>query len=408
MNRCLRVLFASIAIFALLFVNFGSYTIQAFANGSGSSGGSAPKWEKPVWEKPQWERPKLEKPQWDKTDWEKPNWDRPEWEQPNWERPEWEQPDWEQPGWEEPNWEQPEWEQQDWQQPDWNDPSGNHEPNQNINGNQNPNDPTNPSQNGTNDPTNQDNNGSNQQPGGTTGNGANDDPPFINWKLPSFEDGSKHFYKDFIVKPVELLMKDLDGTLTDKDIDKSIKNLYKNGFKLFTKDDPTISGLFDAYDFGKKTKEYFDKAKTFETYKQINDLKKAGNIADAARELENLRQAGKAFSTGNAVVSALTMPLTIMDTVNNVDKFKNATTTESKEDAAWGLVDNAGSFLTGAAPFVAMIPGGQPIAAGMVVVGVALSGIALGRKLWKNREKIWTDVKQKAKKVGKWFKSIFG
>lgn len=409
MKRFLRILFASIAIFALLFVNLGPYTIHVFANESGSSVGSAPKWEKPVWKKPEWNKPSSSKPTWEKPEWEKPSWDKPEWDRPDWEKPQWDRPEWEKPEWGKPEWTKPDWEKPEWTQPNWNDPSGNHDPSQNINGNQNPsNDPSNPPQNGTNDPINSENNGSNEQPGGTTNDKADKDSPFINLNLPSFDDTSKHFYKDFIVKPVELLIKDLDGTLTDKDVNKAIRNLYKNGFKLFTKEDPTITGIFDAYDFGMKTKEYFDKAKTFDTYKKIHDLKKAGNIADAARELENLRQAGKAFSTGNAVVSALTMPLTIMDTVNNVNKFKNATTAEAKEDAAWGLVDNTGSLLTGAAPFVAMIPGAQPIAAGMVVVGVTLSGIALGRKLWKNREKIVTDVKQKAKKVKKWFKSIFG
>ena len=101
----------------------------------------------------------------------------------------------------------------------------------------------------------------------------------------------------------------------------------------------------------------------------------------------------------------------IKDTVDNVGKLNSASTSEEKTNAAWDLVGNTGEIITGLAPAVAMIPGAQPIAAGMVVVGGVLSIASLGQKLYRNRKEIISNVKDKFNKakesVTGFFKSVF-
>lgn len=449
--RVIRVMFAIIATFTLLFINIGPFTVNVLAWENSPNWSTPPAWNNestwktpPKWETPKWKTsPKWESPGWDtqpswKTspNWKSPGWDtQPSWKnQPNWESPGWEnqpswenQPNWESPGWEtQPPWEnQPNWNEPNWNQPNWENPGWNQMPGQNNDGS-NVNDPTSPDgitpntpgdPNSPIPPNDHDNNSPNEHPGNQLNpeqskekskDASNENGPFFEFVNPDAKGAIKFSVKDIVGGNINLIDQYYrKGNLDLKDFEKWGKNTFTSGFKLFTKGDPTVDALYDGYDFIKKPKEIYDKYNTYKEVKRVDDLRKAGNIVDYAREFENLYQNGKSFSTGNTVVSAITMPLTIWDTVDNVKKLNNAKTAEEKSDAKWGLFENSGSIIAGAAPFVAMIPGAQPIAAGMVVVGAAIGAISLGRKLWVNRKKIVDNVVKKAKKIGNWFKSLF-
>ncbi|MEK5037275.1 hypothetical protein [Sporosarcina sp. FSL K6-3457] len=73
------------------------------------------------------------------------------------------------------------------------------------------------------------------------------------------------------------------------------------------------------------------------------------------------------------------------DTYDNVNKLKNAT-----------------------AAFVALIPGGQPIAAGMVVVDGVLVLASSVHKLIRNRKEIVSDLKKKEKAIADGAKKTWG
>lgn len=454
MIKRLRIVFAIIATAALLFLNTSPFILYASAWGESNTWTTSPSWtNEPTWKTPpKWETPQWKSPGWNtQPTWKtQPNWQNPGWNtdpswktSPDWNSPGWEnQPDWNSPGWEtppgwenQPNWNSPGWETQpgwenqpDWKDPNWNDPNGgnsnsNPAPGQNNNINDptspdgtkpnNPGDPNSPIPPDANNP--QSNDQTNNQNSSDTENNKNNKSkddlsgPFFEFKEVTDKGAATYFIKDIVGGNINLIDQSLrKGDITLEDFLKSHKKMGISGFKLFTKGDPTIDALYDAYDLAKKPKEVYDKYKTFKEVKKVDDLRKAGDLIEYTRKSKELYETGKSFSTGNAIVSAITMPLTIWDAMGNYKKLNNnASTAEEKSDAKWGLVDNAGSLITGAAPLVAMIPGAQPIAAGMVVVGAAISAVSLGRKLWKNRHEIKDNVVKKAKKVGKWFKSIF-
>ncbi|MBS4193294.1 hypothetical protein KHA94_24730 [Bacillus sp. FJAT-49705] len=429
MKRLTRIVFAVIATFTLLFINIGAFTMHAFAWEDSKTWNTPPAWNnEPTWKTP----PKWESPKWKSSGWNtQPSWNT----SPNWKSPGWEKsPDWKSPGWEnQPPWgNQPNWNEPNWNDPNWQNPGSNQPPGQNSDGS-NSNDPTSPdglqpnvpgdqnspmppndqnnpqTKDQTNNQVDLDKDNKNNTNKDNTDNSADDsEAPFWDFKPATDKDAIKFIVKDIVGGNIEYISKGLNEDLTLKDYLDNRKKMGISGFKLITKGDPTVGAVYDGYDVYKKSKDTYDAYKTYQGVKELSDLKKAGDLIEYARKSEELARAGKTFSPGNPVVSAITMPLTIWDTVGNVNKLNNASSTaDEKSDAAWGLVDNAGSILTGAAPFVAMIPGAQPIAAGMVVVGAGLSVVSLGRKLWKNRKEIWENVTKKGKKAWNWLTSKF-
>ncbi len=452
MKRTIRIIFALFATLALMFINIGPLALSALAWKDSNTWTTPPSWNtEPTWKTPpKWEGPKWKSSGWDtqptwktQPNWQNPGWNtQPSWKtEPNWQSPGWNtqpswktQPDWQSPGWEnQPNWQTPGWENQpSWEnQPNWNDPNWNGPNWNNPNSNQLPD----PNNNGTNtDPTSPDglqpnvpgdpnppispydknnpltDDQTNQQEDFDSANNNNNekDDPFFQFDSPKAKDVADYVVGDVVGGTIDFIDDSLrNGDITITDFLKGKASMGYSGFKVFTSGDTSFDALHDGYELLKAPKEIYDKYKIINDLKNVEELRKAGRITDYVREFEQLYKTGKTFSTGNAIVSTITMPLTIWDTVDNVKKLNNATTAEEKSDAKWGLFENSGAILSGAAPLVAMIPGAQPIAAGMAIVGLGIGAVGLGRKLWKNRKEIADDVVKKAKKVGKWFKSLF-
>lgn len=400
---------------------------------------NAPEWNEPLnWEDPTWQ----EAPVWEDSTWQTP----PEWQT----RPEWTSP--------------PQWNYTPWMTaPIWNyslqNPNHINGPGQNPPGN-NPNQdvPTNnPSQNnpGNNpsqetpsnnpahsptsptvipdNPSDPSNNNSPtppyhpdyQNPVEETVNDLNqtviqpykppnyDEMPFFTTEDPSEYDVGKFAAKDVLGNTVNFADQILrDDSANPADYLKNRRGIFYSGFKTIVKGDPSIDAINDSVDVVSKAKDIYGNAKTYKELQNIKNMQEAGDIIDAATKYDELYKAGKTFSPANAIVSAVTMPFTIKDTYDNVQKLNNAKNSEEKTAAKWDLVGNAGEIVTGLAPAVAMIPGAQPIAAGMVVVGGVLSLASVGHKLYRNRHKIVADVKKKFNKakdaVTGFFKSVFG
>jgi hypothetical protein len=424
MKTAKRIVVSLMALAVLFFMNPGFFALNAYA---WETWNSKPNWNNsPTWSSPVWESP----PEWTNPGWETaPEWQtKPDWTNPAWETaPEWgSQYEWSNPGWETA----PEWNSSPWEnKPEWNSDASNNNPNgssDNPSGN-NPNNPsTVPGGNTNNPPPGPPYNPEYQNPGletldqlnqttnppvNNSSNSAED--PFLTIESPKPYDVANFSAKDILGSTVNLTDKVIRGNeLELKDFLNYKGTMAFNGFKTFTKGDPTLDAIYDSQSFYQNSKELYQKYKTFEAFREINKLNKAGDIIEAATKFDDLYRAGKTFTPGNAVVSAITLPFAVTDTVNNVKKLNNAGTSEEKSAAAWDLVGNSGDIITGLAPAVALIPGAQPIAAGMVVVGGALSLASLGHKLYRNREKIVKDVKKKftqaKEKVTGFFKSVFG
>lgn len=431
MKRGKRVFLSLIAICFLLLMNPGFIAVQAYAWGTWNS---QPQWSQPSWNQPSWNsQPQWNDPAWTTTpDWNDPTWQTPpEWQDPAWQT----SPEWQNPAWQtSPEWNnQMQWGNPPWQNaPEWNLDQNN--PNTN-NPNQNGPDGSSGNPNVTPDgpqpiqdiqpPYNPDytNPGieklnelrENVNPPTNLNKVAPNDDPFFNFEDVGMKDGLEFAVKDVIGGTTELAMKVVgnnNGEITVKDFLQNRAGIYGAGFKALTKGDPTVDFLYDSKDIATGAKGIYDNYNTYKGYKAVADLKKAGDLVASAAKYDELVQAGKTFSSGNAVVSAIAMPFTIYDTVQNVGKFNDAKTSDEKWASGMDLVGNAGSIISGAAAGVALIPGAQPIAAGMLAVGGALSLVSLGHKVWRNREKIVADVKQKynkaKEKVTGFFKSIFG
>lgn len=406
------MLLASVLI---LLTNPGFMAIQAHAWGTWES---KPQWEKPQWEKPQWENPGWTTP----PTWEDPTWTvPPEWQEPNWTTP----PQWKDPTWKLP----PQWNDSYWkQQPQWNNSPWKTAPKWELN-------PDGPGQTGPNNPSSNPDGTNPPNPDGKLpgpSNNSDDSNPdsknkqiidksdpasdeaFFNFKDVETKDAASFAVQDVIGGTTKLAIEVVtqNKELTMKDLLDYKKGIYLSGFKSLTKGDTTVDFLYDSSDTVSKAKGVYDSYNTFKGYKALNELKKAGDLAAAAQKYDELLQAGKTFTPANAVVSAIAMPFTIMDTVENVGKFNKAKNFDDKVATSMDLVGNAGSIISGAAAGVALIPGAQPIAAGMMVVGGVLTVASLGHKLYRNREKVMKDVKEKFKKakekVTGFFKSVFG
>ncbi|MCA1037806.1 hypothetical protein [Bacillus infantis] len=438
MKSVKRIFVSLMALAVIFFMNPGFLAINAYAWetwNSNSGWNNNPTWSSPGWESsPEWTNPGWETaPEWQT----KPDWTKPAWET----APEWQtKPDWTKPAWETaPEWNnQPEWNTKPWEtKPEWNSGPGNNNPNgpsSNPNGNNpgnnpgsNPNNPSTVPGGNTNNPppgppysqdyknpgleTLDQLNQTKNPPSNNSSNTAED--PFLSINSPKPYDVLKYSAKDIVGGTINLADKVVRGNdLELKDYLDYKKGLAVNGFKTLTKGDPTLDAIYDAQSVYKNSKDLYQKYKTFEEFRNINNLKKAGDIIEAAEKFDDLYRAGKTFTPGNAIVSAVTLPFAVNDTVNNVKKFNSAGTSEEKTAAAFDLVGNSGEIITGLAPAVALIPGAQPIAAGMVVVGGVLSLASLGHKMYRNREKIVKDVKKKfnkaKEKVTGFFKSVFG
>ncbi|MCA1042489.1 hypothetical protein LCM00_23655 [Bacillus infantis] len=427
MKSVKRIFVSLMALAVLFFMNPGFLAINAYA---WETWNSNPGWNNnPTWSSPGWES----SPEWTNPGWETaPEWQtKPDWTKPAWETaPEWQtKPDWTKPAWETA----PEWNTKPWEtKPEWNSGPGSNNPNGpsgNPNGNNPGSNPSNPSTvpgGSTNNPPpgppySQDykNPGLetldqlNQTKNPPSNKSNQPEDPFLTVNPPDPYNVLKYSAKDIVGGTINLADKVVRGNeLELKDYLDYKKGLAVNGFKTLTKGDPTLDAIHDSHSIYKSSKDLYQKAKTFDEFRKINDLKKAGDIIEAAEKFDDLYRAGKTFTPGNAIVSAVTLPFAVNDTVNNVKKFNSAGTSEEKTAAAWDLVGNSGEIITGLAPAVALIPGAQPIAAGMVVVGGVLSLASLGHKMYRNREKIVKDVKKKFNKakdtVKGFFKSVFG
>lgn len=374
LKKTLRPVAALLAILLILFLNVGSFAINAYAWGSWD----APKWDAPKGEAPTWEAPEGQSPEWELSEWNAPEWNGPEWGAPDWRSPEW-------------------------------DSSGSGGDGSSVNDGTDIQIPGLPP----------------KLPDGTVNPPYNDSykhPLFEQlekYRLPSSEHADPDpFFTFDEVTPYKgaKLAKDI-AKETINFTDKILKNQNKDdyspykdfgnmhgkmlyaGAKTFTKGDPTLEAAAQAYDVVKGTKDLKGKYDTYRTFQDIKNLKNQGDILDAARKYDDLLSAGKTFTPANAIVSAITLPFSVKDTYDNMSKLNNASSPEEKTNTTWDLVGNAGEIITGTAAFVALIPGGQPIAAGMAVVGGILSLASLGHKLYRNREKIWTDIKKKGKAI---------
>ncbi|MGS2779808.1 hypothetical protein ACVBAX_20925 [Robertmurraya sp. GLU-23] len=420
MKKLKRTFLSLVAITVLLLMNPGFLAIQVYAWDNWTS---KPSWNDPTWSQPGWTTP---------PEWQDPTWKTPqEWQDPSWRTA----PEWNDSTWKDANeWNNtPQWNNSPWQtKPEWNNNSSGN-PGQNEPG-VNPTNPT-TSRDGTNNPNpdgtlpgppyNPDytNPGLEQleqidqtinQPSAGDTETASGDEPFINFGKMDPKDAISFAVKDVIGGTANLTVQALNENkeLTLQDFLKNRGSIYAAGFKGLTKGDETIQYLFDGSDSVSKIKDIHNGINTFQGFKAIRDLEAAGDLLGAAAKYDELLQAGRTFTPGNAVVSAIAMPFTIMETVENVGKFNAAKTSEEKFDAGADLVGNAGGIISGAALGVGLIPGAQPIAAGMLVVGGVLSLASLGYKLIRNREKVVKDVKEKfnkaKEKVTGFFKSVFG
>lgn len=419
MKKLKRTFLSLAAIAVLLLMNPGLLAIQVYAWDNWTS---QPQWNNPAWSQPGWTTP---------PDWKDPAWTTPpEWQDPSWKTsPEWNDSNWKNA----PEWNNtPQWNNSPWQtSPEWSkDPANPDQTGPGVN----PNNPS-TSPDGTNSP-NQDrklpgppynpdykNPGLEtldqidqtiKQPSGKDEKTASEDESFFNFENMKPKDAISFAVKDVIGGTADLAVQVVteNKELTLKDLLNNRKSIYLSGFKSLTKGDTTVDFLYDSADTVSGAKGVLDSVKTYQLLSEYENLKKAGNIIAAAEKYDELLQAGKTFTPANAVVSAIAMPFTIMDTVENVGKFNSAKNTDEKVAAGMDLVGNAGGIISGAAAGVALIPGAQPIAAGMLVVGGVLSLASLGYKLYSNREKVVKDIKNKFKKakekVTGFFKSVFG
>ena len=150
-----------------------------------------------------------------------------------------------------------------------------------------------------------------------------------------------------------------------------------------------------------------------EAIKMINTIRGAGSAAEtagqvgtvtrsAAQVTGNVAQAGSVAKTlvpASAFVSTAFLPMTIYATVQDV-KSISGTSGMERTDAIMSTIGNAGSVIAGLAAPVALIPGAQPIAAGMLAVGAAASAVSLGYSAFRNRKKIVKGGSKLISKIG--------
>ena len=239
------------------------------------------------------------------------------------------------------------------------------------------------------------------------------DESFFDFKTPELSD-LIDTSKDFLGGTVDLAYNGhTNGSLTGSDYTRYKLGLAGVGFKLFSTTDTTLGAGEEAFAGIGNAKQIYDTYSYYESYKVLKRFEEAGDLIGAANQYRNMGNltAVKTLSPANSIISAVTMPLTIADTINNISDFKNETNSEKKTDTAWDIVGNVGDLMTGTAGIVAVIPGAQPVAVGLLAVGSALSLASVGRKLYKNRKEIASDLKKKYKigkeKVSSFFKSIF-
>ncbi len=387
MRRALRQIGAIIAILFILFMNVGSFALQAHAAGD---------WDAPKWDAPKWEAPK----------WDAPKWDAPSWEAPTWEVEEWKLSEWNTPDWKQSEWKAPDWKQSEWKAPKWESPIGDGYSDPGGNGNiADPGLSVKPPD-GTTTPT--------EKVGPTHPTldkiGLQPGEPFFSFDELTSYSGAK-LAKDIVEETIDFA----DNMVRNQHVvdyssfgefGKMSGEILYSGFKTFTEGDPTLESAANVYDL---VTDGLDLKGQYDTFKLVNELNNAMEIGDVLAQQE-LTQAlsGKTFTPANAIVSAITLPFTIKDTYDNVNKLNTSTSTEERTNTKWDLVGNAGELIAGSAAFVALIPGGQPIAMAMGIVGGALSLASLGHQIYRNRKKIGEDLKKKGKAIADGAKKTWG
>ncbi|AST94173.1 MULTISPECIES: hypothetical protein [Sutcliffiella] len=185
------------------------------------------------------------------------------------------------------------------------------------------------------------------------------------------------------------------------DLYKYKNNIFYSGIKTFTKGNEALEGVFAGVDTvrtGKKLYEEINKLRSLGKTREA--VSQAGSISSASQLVNT--PATKTFTPANAIVSTALLPFSIIDTVNNVQKIQS-TSGVDRTDAIMSTIGSVGDVITGLAAPVAMIPGLQGVAAGMVVVGTAASLISLGYKTFRKRKEIVKGAKNLAKKIGGFF-----
>lgn len=185
------------------------------------------------------------------------------------------------------------------------------------------------------------------------------------------------------------------------DLYKYRNNIFYSGIKTFTKGNEALEGVFAGVDTVRTGKKLYEEINKIRDARRSIDLaSQAGSISSTAQLVNN--PATKTFTPANAIVSTALLPFSIIDTVNNVQKIQSTSGTD-RTDAIMSTIGSVGDVITGLAAPVAMIPGLQGVAAGMVVVGTAASLISLGYKTFRKRKEIVKGAKNLAKKIGGFF-----
>ena len=101
------------------------------------------------------------------------------------------------------------------------------------------------------------------------------------FKDPKVKDSIDYIVKDIAGGTINLVDQSLrKGDITLQDYLKSKGSMGFSGFKVFTKGDPTLDGLYDGIDLVKNSKEVYDKYKIFKEVKDVDNLRKAGDLLE--------------------------------------------------------------------------------------------------------------------------------
>lgn len=307
--------------------------------------------------------------------------EQPTFNQPNFKQPEFKMPEFEQPDFEQPEFEQPEFEQPNFGEIEFN----NSQKEGDFSNTADIHDPTKPSPINPNDgdygneSINNENNGSNSESNDSNSdsNYVSDEETFFTWNELDFEGLSELFFKEILGGTVdyanEVLLKDPNAKFSDH-VFKWGDNAFSI-FSSFTEDDPTV----DAID-------------------GISDAIEAG---EAARDGLNFYRGIKTITPGNAVLSAISLPFSAIDTWKNGKEWVDASNSDERWEAGIETVNSFGNTLLNAAPIVAFIPGvGQGVVAGLAITGGVLAIGSTAVKLWRNRREIINDIGKKVRKIG--------
>ncbi|CAG9620269.1 hypothetical protein [Sutcliffiella rhizosphaerae] len=220
---------------------------------------------------------------------------------------------------------------------------------------------------------------------------------------PSTYDAIKFISKDIVGSTVNFADKmvradDADALRNFTDFQKG---MFLSGVKTFTKGNDFFDSAFMVKDVVDSSKKAYDAISDYSTLRNIRDLSRAGRIDDA------LQMAGsvKSFSATNAIVSTALLPFSVADTWNNAQSIQG-TSGWDRADAIMNTIGSAGGVISGLAAPVAMIPGGQVVAAGLLAVGTVLSLGSVVYKAARNWRKIKDTAVNTVKNIGNGIKNV--